>query len=404
MTFIGKYTFDMPTPAGTAANTFLLRNYYTGALHGTLLDAHGNVQLASNIETEGDTLRFQAQAGPCLIKFTMTLTGPETFTGTAEISQQEGQPVVTPIQGAKGEITPADDGADRIEMKKKALILYATITKNTATVAEWFKETFEHYGMDVHMVRVLNGDRWLKENEGKLYFEDYDVVCMGSPIIGGSPMKCMLSHFSAGAASSLEDRVSKNAEAGLGFNAGGAGNFKVGEVTGGPGMPPPPPGGPGGPPPEMMKSDWRREEVMPYPGGPHEQGRYQPRGIVFSTYGGGFCGPDECLPTLALLKLYMEDKGAKVVGRFACPGKEFGPAGLDDGEIPMQIHEPPVYYKDADGNYHAGGFFFHCHANSRPGPREEAQAKAFIADIVEDHFYTADGKRRALGSEYVSIT
>ncbi|MCD7768685.1 MAG: hypothetical protein LUH36_00985, partial [Oscillospiraceae bacterium] len=382
MTFIGKYTFDLPTPAGTAANTFLLRNYYTGALHGTLLDAHGNVQLASNIETEGDTLRFQAQAGPCLIKFTMTLTGPETFTGTAEISQQEGQPVITPIQGTKGEITPADDGADKIEMKKKALILYATITKNTATVAEWFKETFEHYGMDVHMVRVLNGDRWLKENEGKLYFEDYDVVCMGSPIIGGSPMKCMLSHFSAGAASSLEDRVSKNAEAGLGFNAGGAGNFKEGEVKGGPGMPPPPPGGPGGPPPEMMKSYWSREEVMPYPGGPHYQGRYQPLGIVFTTYGGGFCGPDECLPTLALLKLYMEDKGAKVVGRFACPGKEFGPAGLDDGEVPMQIHEPPVYYKDADGNYHAGGFFFHCHANSRPGPREEAQAKAFIADIV----------------------
>ncbi|MCD7844543.1 MAG: hypothetical protein LUG57_01530 [Oscillospiraceae bacterium] len=187
MTFIGKYTFDLPTPAGTAANTFLLRNYYTGALHGTLLDAHGNVQLASNIETEGDTLRFQAQAGPCLIKFTITLTGPEAFTGTAEISQQEGQPVITPIQGTKGEITPTDDGADRIEMKKKVLILYATITKNTATVAEWFKETFEHYGMDVHMVRVLNGDRWLKENEGKLYFEDYDVVCMGSPLSAAAP-------------------------------------------------------------------------------------------------------------------------------------------------------------------------------------------------------------------------
>jgi len=226
-------------------------------------------------------------------------------------------------------------------------------------------------------------------------------------------MKCMLSHFSAGAASSLEDNVAKNAEKGLGFNAGGAGGFRPDEFPGGPGMPPPPPGGPGGPgmpppppggpggPPDMIA--WRREEFMQYPGGPHKQGIYRPIGIAFTTYGGGFCGPSECLPVLELLKLYLEDKGAKVIGRFACPGKEFGPAGLDDGVPPMQIHEPPVYYKDGDGNYHAGSFFHHCHNNSNPGPRHEAQAKAFIASIVEDHFYTSDGKRRELGSEYISI-
>lgn len=148
---------------------------------------------------------------------------------------------------------------------------------------------------------------------------------------------------------------------------------------------------------------WRRENVMQYPGGPHIPGMYKPIGIAFTTYGGGFCGPSECLPVLELLKLYLEDKGAKVIGRFACPGKEFGPAGLDDGVPPMQINEPPVYYKDADGNYHAGAFFHHCHNNSNPSPRHEAQAKAFIASIVEDHFYTSDGKRRELGSEYISI-
>lgn len=399
MNFVGKYIFTMPTPSGERENTFLLRNYYTGTLHGTLLDGHGGVQLAQNIAVDGTRLTFTAQAGPNKINFALTVA-EDCFTGTAEVMLMDGDPVVTEISGTKTEITPEDDGADKIEMKKKALILYASITKNTEKVATWFKEAFEHYGMEVTMIKVLNGKRWLEGNEDKLYFDDYDVVCLGSPIIGGSPMKCMLSHFSAGAASSLEDNVAKNAEKGLGFNAGGAGGFAEGEVKGGPGMPSPPPGGPGGPP-NMIR--WRREEIMSYPGGPHIPGMYQPLGIAFTTYGGGFCGPSECLPVLQLLKLYLEDKGAKVIGRFACPGKEFGPAGLDDGETPMQIHEPPVYYKDADGNYHAGGFFFHSSNNNNPAPRHEAQAKAFIAGIVEDHFYTSNGKRREPGSEYVSI-
>ena len=409
MNFVGKYIFTMPTPRGELQSTFLLRNYYTGALHGTLLDAHGGVQLAKNIVAEGDKLSFTAQAGPNKVNFAFTLAG-DTFTGTAEVIMQEGDPVVSDIKGVKTEITPEDDGAQKIEMKKKALILYASITKNTERVANWFKETFEHYGMEVTMIKVLNGKRWLEGNEDKLFFDDYDVVCLGSPIIGGSPMKCMLTHFSAGAASSLEDNVAKNAERGLGFNAGGAGGFAEGEVKdGGPGMPPPPPGGPGmapppggpGGPPDMIA--WRRESVMTYPGGPHKPGMYKPLGIAFTTYGGGFCGPSECLPVLQLLTLYLEDKGAKVIGRFACPGKEFGPAGLDDGETPMQIHEPPVYYKDADGKYHAGGFFHHTSNNQNPAPRHEAQARAFIASIVEDHFYTWDGKRREPDSEYVSI-
>lgn len=403
MDFIGKYTFKMPTPAGELENVFFLRNYYDGTLHGMFLSAHGGTDLARDLRTDGSSLRFKAQTGPCLSDFCFELAQDGSFAGTVTVNRPDDEPIVTEVSGKKTAITPRDDGADKIEMKRKALILYATITKNTETVAAWFKETFEHYGMEVTMVRVLNGTRWAKENEGKLFFDDYDVVCLGSPIIGGSPMKCILTHFSAGAASALEDRVAKNAETGQNFNAGEAGGFRPGEVRGGPGMPPPPPGGgPGGPPPDMIA--WRREEIMPYPGGPHYPGQYQPIGIAFTTYGGGYCGPEEALPTLALLKLYLEDKGAKVIGRFACPGKEFGPAGLDDGETPMQVSEPPVFYRDAHGNYHAGSFFFHCHANSRPGPREEAKARALIADIVEDHFFTSDGKRRTLGSEYVSIS
>ena len=405
MNFIGKYVFTMPTPSGERESTFLLRNYYTGELHGTLLDSHGGVQLAHDIVTEGNRLRFESEAGPSTIRFDFTVDG-DKITGTATVAQGDGDPVVSEVRGTFGEITPEDDGTDKIEMKGKALILYATITKNTENVAGWFKETFEHYGMKTTMIRVLNGTKWIEEHKDELCLDDYDVVCLGSPIIGGSPMKCMLTHFSSGAASSLEDNVAKNAEKGLGFNAGGAGGFREGDVKGGPGMPPPPggPGGPGmGPPPGGMGVQWRREMTMIYPGGPHIPGSYKPLGIAFTTYGGGFAGPKECLPVLSLLKLYLEDKGCKVIGRFACPGKEFGPAGLDDGEPPMQIRQPPVYYKDADGNYHAGGFFFHTSNNQNPADRHEAQARAFIASIVEDHFYTWDGKRRIPDSEYVSI-
>jgi hypothetical protein len=414
MNFIGKYIFTMPTPSGERESTFFLRNYYDGSLHGTLLSSHGGVDLARDIVAEGNRLSFAAQAGPAKISFTFEIAEDGSFTGKALVTQSDGKQIVSDVKGRKSEITPEDDGAHKIEMKGKALILYSTITKNTEKVANWFRETFEHYCMKTTMIRVTNNINW-ENYRGQLYFEDYDVVCMGSPIIGGSPMKCMLKHFSAGAASSLEDRVTKNFETGLGFNAGGAGGFAPGAVRDGSEGPmaldgPPPgllpgPGGPDGPPP-MRESVWHRPgmEIMPYPGGPLKQEGYKPLGIVFTTYGGGFAGSDECLPVLALLKLYLEQLGAKVIGKFACCGREFGPAGLDDGVTPLQVKDPPVSYKDADGNYHAGSFFFHCHANSKPGPREEAKAKAFIADIVEDHFYTSDGKRRNLSSEYISIS
>ncbi len=40
-------------------------------------------------------------------------------------------------------------------MKGKALIIYSSITGNTDKVANWFRESFEHYCMEVTMVRVI---------------------------------------------------------------------------------------------------------------------------------------------------------------------------------------------------------------------------------------------------------
>ena len=148
--------------------------------------------------------------------------------------------------------------------------------------------------------------------------------------------------------------------------------------------------------------------TLSYAGGPAPHGIYQPLGIVFTTYGGGFYGSNEALATLETLKLYLETSSVKVIGKFACCGREFGPAGLADGVKPNIMGggeiDDPVYYKDADGNYHAGSYFFHTHMNSKPCARDIQKAEALVADLVEDYFYSHDGIRKDVASQYISIS
>ena len=150
------------------------------------------------------------------------------------------------------------------------------------------------------------------------------------------------------------------------------------------------------------------EGGLMYAGGPAPHGTYNPLGIVFTTYGGGFYGSNECLATLEVLKLYLELSSVKVVGKFACCGKEFGPAGLDDGVKPSLMGpgsiDDPVYSKDADGNYHAGSYFFHTHMNDKPCERDFQKARALVSDLVEDYFYSYDGIRKDVASQYISIS
>jgi len=272
----------------------------------------------------------------------------------------------------------------------KALILYASMTGNTEKIARWFKESFEHYLFDVTLFKMTPKADW-KGMQEKLYFDDYDVVCLGSPIVAGAPLMIVTRVLSLGGGGVLESRIEASSSKG---NSPGGGPPTAGA-------------------PDMLVR-WRRKQG-PYMGvlPKHE---YQPLGVVFTTYGGGFYGSDECLATLELLKLYLELNDVKVIGKFACCGKEFGPAGLADGEIPKpsdpnmdettkaSIFREPKKYLDADGNIHYGSFFFHTHMNSKPGPRDEAKAKALIADIVEDYFFSYDGERKRPGSQYISIS
>lgn len=379
---VGVYL--LPTSCGHIK--LIVRNYYTGNLHVSYETAD-SFGLASGVRVEDETM-YLTLPEPEIMDLTIKRDG-ERFTGRAAHGGQ-----LEDISGPVRSITPEDDRIAFSTAKKRALIMYATITKNTEKIAKSFEESFRFYGWEVDMVRLTN------KGHAPHDYSDYDVVCLGSPIIAGSPMMCVTKQFSLGGGTSLEEDVAKNAEAGLDFNAGGVG------LKGGP-MGDKGPGGPGGPAPTPGSPGKKSEGSARYAGGPAPHGVYQPLGIVFTTYGGGFYGSNEALATLEILKLYLELKSVKVVGKFACCGREYGPAGVADGGKPQLMGgtiDPPVYYQDASGNYHAGSFFFHTHMNQKPAHRDLMKAKALVADLVEDYFYSHDGLRKNIASSYITIS
>ena len=70
--------------------------------------------------------------------------------------------------------------------KRKALVLYGSITGNTALVAGEFQQVCEEHGFDTDLVKIDPRRDWDKD---PLFVEDYDLVCLGSPIIAGLPYK-----------------------------------------------------------------------------------------------------------------------------------------------------------------------------------------------------------------------
>ena len=75
----------------------------------------------------------------------------------------------------------------------KALIIYTSITKNTEKIARAFEESFRSYGWEVDLQRITNKTERLESD-----YEKYDVVCLGSPIVAGSPLTCIQKRFSPG--------------------------------------------------------------------------------------------------------------------------------------------------------------------------------------------------------------
>ena len=70
-------------------------------------------------------------------------------------------------------------------MKRRALLMYSSLSGNTEKVAEEFRSVLTEYGFECVSVLVNTHTDWETERE-RTYFDDFDLICVGSPIIAGT--------------------------------------------------------------------------------------------------------------------------------------------------------------------------------------------------------------------------
>lgn len=282
-------------------------------------------------------------------------------------------------------------------MKKRALILYVSLTGNTEKIANAFKGKILAEGWQCDMVKITNKTDFHKD---PVYFDDYDLVMLGSPIMAGLPSTW------------------------LGKNLGLTASM----------------------PPQM----YHNQSIMP--GLMRAAKDEAPYAVVFATYAGSDAGPAECVATLEIESLYLKNLYCTVIGRFATPGGEYHHASVDTvadklgldvdlasdilarfkenpdaeefakmpphklGELKKAagmgeqgpIHQPKEQKEMDPEKFQAmmaahgrncGG---HYDINNRPNQRDFLKAEIFIEELLRDNF-TEQG-RRLFGGEYISIS
>lgn len=273
----------------------------------------------------------------------------------------------------------------------KALIIYTSITRNTETIAQTFGGVFETYGIETTYAKVL--PKYRKNMDITEYYpEDYDILCIGCPIIAALPYINFNSCVGA-----QEDYVKRN-------------------------------------------TVFKRRHPISDP----EKKRY---GIAFTTYGGTGNGPRECIATLEIEKGYLRSYGFTPVGEYACCGKELRHNSVDSlgGQLKMNIPDAQALMsrykdnpddeefkkmdpklletikklssvKDEDsfgaslfrendplGIGKPGQSFWHYDMQIRPHERDLTKAKYFLMNILDDYFLTASGEPRTPGPVYRNI-
>lgn len=298
--------------------------------------------------------------------------------------------------------------------RKRALILYASITGNTEQVGTAFAEVCREYGFETDMVKIEPKRDWDAE---PVFVRDYDLILLGSPIIAGLPYQEVNMVMGLQGKTSL---VGRDRERG--------------------GPPNPGPGIPGvvNPPAGFSAPGSKGETCKTI------------YGVVFATYGGSGVGPAECIGALEVEVELMRVNGIRTVGKFACPGKELRHESvdhlaeelginLDDAQALMQrFRESPeaeefqnysknqirmlkklAEVKDEDsfgtgfrmlvdndplGCGKPGCNMWHYDFEHRPTQRDITKAKIFLAELIEDYFLTVSGDPRPPYSTYISIS
>lgn len=324
--------------------------------------------------------------------------------------------------------------------KRKALIIYGSITGNTRQVAEEFAKVCGEYGFEADLVKIDPKRDWDKD---PVFIEDYDLVCLGSPIIAGLPYKevSMLMGLQGKKqlyrSRDLYERIQAHLAAG-GHLGPGAGEVHVeGQIpgvhynTGIPGITcmDVGTGAPG------SKSDINKKTVY---------------GVVFCTYGGSGVGPEECYGTLEVMVEFLRVNGIRNVGKFACPGKELRHSAvdklamilkmnIDDSQALMQRYKdnpdadefkkltaaqlkalqagagtkdedsfgedaPTMWTNDPMECGKPGSVIWHYDFQNRPSSRDLTKANIFLSELIEDYFLTFTGDPRPPYSVYTCIS
>lgn len=324
--------------------------------------------------------------------------------------------------------------------KRKALIIYGSITGNTKMVAEELASVCREYGFDADLVKIDPRRNW---DSDPIFVEDYDLVCLGSPIIAGLPYKevSMLMGLQGKKQlyrnRGLYERIQAHLAAG-GHLGPGAGEVHVpGQIpgvhynTGIPGITcmDVGTGAPG------SKSDVNKKTIY---------------GVVFCTYGGSGVGPEECYGTLAVMTEFLRVNGIRTVGKFACPGKELRHSAvdklaivlktnIDDAQAMMQRYKedpengefekltpaqrkalsegagtkdedsfgedaPTMLDNDPMGCGKPGSVIWHYDFQNRPSKRDLLKANIFLSEVIEDYFLTFTGDPRPPYSVYTCIS
>ena len=324
--------------------------------------------------------------------------------------------------------------------KRKALVIYGSITGNTQMVAKEFGKVCEENGFEVDLVKIDPRRNWDKD---PVFVEDYDLVCLGSPIIAGLPYKEVSMLMGLQGKKQLYrnrdvyERIQAHLAAG-GHLGPGAGEVHVpGQIpgvhynTGIPGITcmDVGTGAPG------SKSDVNKKTIY---------------GVVFCTYGGSGVGPEECYGTLEVMVEYLRVNGIRCVGKFACPGKELRHSAvdrlamvlkvnIDEAQAMMQRYKenpqseefgklnpgqlkalaegantrdedsfgddaPTMMDNDPMGCGKRGSIIWHYDFQNRPSPRDLTKANIFLNEVVEDYFMTFTGDPRPPYSVYTCIS
>lgn len=308
--------------------------------------------------------------------------------------------------------------------KKKALILYGSLTGNTEMIGKAFGEVCEEYGFETKLVKIDPRRDW---DADPVDIMEYDLVALGSPIIAGLPYKEVSMVMGLQGTKTLlgPKRMKERMEKMMKEEGGGPHSMRPN--TGIPGVVAPAigTGSPG------AKGDFNKTIY----------------GIVFTTYGGSGVGPEECYGCLETETEFLRVNGVRTVGKFACPGKELRHGSvdklaekfkinIDDSQALMSRYKAnpeaeefkkytPDQMKllkslaskdefgegvrmmndnDPLGCGKPGSLMWHYDFENRPTPRDITKAKIFLAEIIEDYFLTWTGDPRPPYSTYTCIS